>query len=146
MSSIIEKVEIFIQRLHDLDYAIAPEATKIWYYPTSTSTLTPPKKGRSLADSLANAITEYEGKKCDERSRVIYAHICLIWVNRAFSSGVIKEGQGLARKLKECQEKNAQLERDIEKLSIDYLNLQRQYEEFTKRVRLPDESDLENER
>lgn len=139
MSSIIEKVETFIQRLHDLDYSIAPEAIKIIYD-------FPSKEKKSLTDCLANAIYEYEANKDNEQVKLHYAQLCLIWINRAFACGVIEEAQGLAKKLGECRERNTQLERDIETLSVQYLQLQREHEEFMKRIRLPDEGNLENTR
>ena len=75
-----------------------------------------------------------------------YAQMCILWINRAFASGVIKEGQGLARQVAKCREKNTQLEKDLETLSVQYLQLQREHEEFMKRISPLDESDLEKER
>lgn len=141
MSTIIEKVEIFIQRLHDLDYTITPEATEIWYSDPSR-----PLDRKNLADHLANVISRYLREKDNEQDRFHCAQLCSLWINRAFACGVIKEGQGLARQLAECREKNIQLENDLEKLSVQYLQLQRTHEEFTKRIRLPDETDLEKDR
>ena len=141
MSSIIEKVEIFIRRLHDMDYIIDSESHKIWYSAPSK-----PTERKTLADYLANRISQYEGNKDNEQIRFAYARTCLLWINRAFACGVIKKGEGLARKLMECREKNIQLEKDVETLSVQYLQLQREHEEFTKRIRLPDESELEKER
>ena len=142
MSSIIERVETFIQRLNDLDYVIVPEATKILY----SSALPFSKERRPLSDCLANAISEYQMNKDNEKDRFDFAHACSVWINRGFTCGVIQEGQGLARKLKECQEKNVQLEKDIEKLSEEYVNLKKLHEmaQFAKYVELPREGDSED--
>ena len=137
MSSIIEKVETFIQRLHDMDYIITPEATKIIYRSQSN-----PLDNRLLSDLLGTAISEYEKNRNSDELRLGYAQRCLLWINKGFACGVVKESQGLARKLEECREKNAQLERDLERLSLEYLQLQ----ELTRRMGLPDESDLERAR
>jgi hypothetical protein len=146
MSSIIEKVETFIQRLHDLDYVIDQTATNIWYgrpppYPTLIDNRT------NLADNLSNAITDYEANKGNEQLKLASASRCLMWINKAFACGVIKEGEGLARKLKECQEKNVRLEKDVEKLSIDYLNLKKMQDEleFTRYVGPLDKDDSGDE-
>jgi len=136
MSSTIEKVDTFIQRLNDLDYIISPEAGKLFYGAPSISTET-----KSLADYLANAINEYELNR-DSKDSEFKARICHLWISRAFAQGVVQEGKGLAGKLKESREKNAQLERDLERLSVEYLYLK----ELTRRVGLSDESDLERQR
>lgn len=137
MSVIVERVETFIQRLNDLDYIISPEAGELLY----GDRLNPKERGKSLADYLANSINEYEQKR-DSKESEFKAIVCNLWINRAFAQGIVKEGQGLARKLKECRERNIQLESDLEKLSMEYLQLH----ELTRRVGLPDESDLERDR
>ncbi|NQT09085.1 hypothetical protein HQ586_08415 [Candidatus Bathyarchaeota archaeon] len=134
MSSIIEKVETFIQRLYDLDYVINQRASELTY--------TDENDQISLAHILSKRIVEYERVKDDEEKRLGYATICHIWITKAFTYRVVEEGQGLARKLKECLDRNAQLESDLEKLSLDYLALQ----ELTRRIGLPDERDLEKQK
>jgi len=133
MSSIFEKVDTFIQRLHDLYYVIDPKAAEIIYSSEG-------KPSHSLTDKLALTLEEYEENKDNENVGLIRAHIALLWINRAFLNGVVHEGQGLARKLDECQEKNIQLEGELEKLSVEYLRLQ----ELTNRINLlDDDNDLE---
>jgi len=137
MSEIYERVDTFIQRLHDLEYIITPEAKTIVYESKEN------KKDRSmLADELSNSITIYESRKDDDITRMKYARICNVWINRAFSCGVVRESEGLVKKLKECRDRNVRLESDLEKLSLDYLELQG----LTSRLGLPDEDDLERQR
>lgn len=125
MSSIIEKVETFIQRLHDMDYIFTPEAKGIWYVspsrPLYPSPLSPPKERKNLTDYLAIAISDYEENRDDEQHRLSYARTCLLWINRAFASGVIQEGKGLISK-------NKELERDVKHLRkrLDECNKRRQ--------------------
>ena len=132
MSEIIEKVETFIQRLHDLDYIVTPEAKKIGYIDKQTN------KEISIAHSLSLHISRYE-KNIDNELQLSFARLCLTWINKAFTYGVIQEGQGLARKLKEYRDRNAQLESDLEKLSLEYLELQ----DLNRRLGLSSEEDLE---
>lgn len=141
MSEIIEKVETFIQRLHDLDYIITPEAATIIY--SSKSDMF--ERG-TLSSYLSRRITEYEENKDEGSTKQSYARICHLWMIRAFSCGVVQEGNGLARKLKECREKNVQLERHNKVLSEEYLNLKMIYEDFTSRMTILDENDLEKQR
>ena len=141
MSEIIEKVETFIQRLHDLEYIITPEAKTITY--SSKSDMF---ERSTLSSYLSRRITEYEEKKDNDSTKLSYARICHLWIIRAFSCSVVREGPGLARKLKECREKNVQLERHNKVLSEEYLNLKMIHEDFASRMALLDENDLEDNR
>ncbi len=134
MSSIIEKVDSFIQRLHDMDCIISSEARQIFYI------LPKEPEGKSLADFLANAIHDYEKYSEDKELKFSRATICLLWINRAFTHGIVKDGEGLIRKLKECREKNIQLEKDLERLSEDYLRTQEEHG-FVARIFEPKDRD-----
>jgi len=97
-----------------------------------------------IVNSLS--IYEYEKNKEYKQTRLGYARICLLWINRAYAQGVVNEGQGLAGKLKECREKQAKLENELETISRQYLSLKTEYEAFASRLKLTDENDLEKER
>ncbi len=140
MSEAIERVETFIRRIHDLEYVFTPEAREMYF------TNIKGEKDRSLADWLSRRIFSYEQNREDKAQQLFYAKLCLLWINRAFACGVVQEGEGLARKLKECREKNVQLERHNKVLSEEYLNLKLKYEDFTSRMNVLDENDLEDER
>jgi hypothetical protein len=71
----------------------------------------------------------------------LLANYCLLWINRAFSYGVIQEGQGLAEKLDECREEKNQFKKELSVLSMKYLALQKQHEEFKKHVGLKSKAD-----
>lgn len=131
MNAVIEKVDDFVRKYHDLDYVIDSRAMEIWYGSSESSIFD--RKRTNLTDHLANAISMYDGSKDDnEQNRLVAASVCLIWINRAFACGVVKEGQGLARKLRETEERNVQLQKDLEKLSADYLNLKARLDQFSK--------------
>lgn len=125
-SNIIEKVEEFIQHLHKLEYVIDLKATNMRYRD---------EKGLnagSLSDLLANAISHYEEKRdiVDLNIKNLFAQMCLIWINRAFASGVVNHGEGLIAKLKECSEKNKELENELIKISEEYKYLRTEYEDI----------------
>lgn len=140
MSETIEKVETFIRRLHNLEYVITSEAREILYRDSQDQV---PK---NLADWLSRRIFSYEDNKDDEERQLFYAQLCLIWINKAFTCGVVQEGKSLIKKLDEYREKNVQLERDNKVLSEEFLNLQMVHAEFSSRMSLIDEKDLADER
>ena len=145
MSATIEKVETFIQRLQDLEYKITSEARQIRYKFKQTA-YPIPHDPRTLSDCLANAISEYQKRSDNEEERLNYARICYIWINRAFTLGVVQEGEGLVKKYEECREKNTMLENDLEHLSELYVELKRKYEPFEKNFfPMPEDNGLEDE-
>lgn len=135
MSGITEEVDRFIRRLHDMDYRVTLEATQLWFSPPSTFPSLALAKRRTLSDNLANAIAMYQENRDDERVRLRFAQECSVWINKAFSCGVIEEGLGLARKLEECEEMNTQLKTDLKKLSIEHMKLRKEHEEVMKGMR-----------
>lgn len=124
MNELIEKVETFIRRLHDLEYIITPEAQEFIYTDKKT------KKEISLAHMLSRKISEYERNKDNEKMRSFYAESCYSWINRAFTYGVVRERESLARLLQECQDKNVQLANDFEISSFKLKQLQEKMGRF----------------
>lgn len=130
MSDTIKKVETFIQRLHNLHYVVSLEASKLWYAPRSSEypfLLT--SKRKNLADNLADAITDYQENK-NKKSKLSYAKKLLMWINKAFTYGVIREGKSLIsenkkfeldvkrlqERLDECNKRNQKLEKENKRL------------------------------
>ena len=116
----IAKAEDMIQRFRDMDYVLKPEARTILFQSQVS------KEKETLSDQLWRTFAVYEDAKCKYPSdtdslqislRFNFAHMCLIMIDRALMSGVVEEGQGLARKLRECQAENAGLKADNEALS-----------------------------
>jgi hypothetical protein len=140
-SDIIAKVENFIRRVHDRDYIITEKAhTIIFSEPKdSTSMFGSRKEVGNLADLLAKSMSLYQvTKEVDKESTSIElfkaAAECLSWINEAFSWNIVKESEGLVNKLKKCEEKNSQLEKDIQELTTEYIGLQGKYAELDKLV------------
>ena len=78
MSEVIEKVETFIQRLHDLDYIIAPEPPTFFYESL--------EEKNTLSEFLADRIYDYEiNKENKDENKLLCARACLVWINRAFA-------------------------------------------------------------
>jgi hypothetical protein len=95
--SIVDKVEKFIQRIHDGTYKIDISAYKII---TEGDNLT--KIRTNLPETLAGAMQDYEVLKSVSPSpNQQAAASCLFWINRAFAYGVVREGESLIQKLGE---------------------------------------------
>jgi hypothetical protein len=125
--SVIQRVETFIQRLHDADIVIMPEALKITYQFPATdaySAMYPVK--RSLSDCLANAVSQYEEHRNDVLNIFYYADACLEWINRAITTGVIKEGKGLFSKTRNCEDKTRRLIEENRQLKEENDKLQKE--------------------
>jgi len=108
----VSEVENFIERLRTRDLVISQEAEKFIY-----------KKGKSngpyittfpttLSEGLSNAISYFETNK-DLSKRRMFADLCLIWINRAYSHGVIQEGKRLITKNKKLDEKVKHLQKRL---------------------------------
>jgi len=141
---VIQKVEVFIQRVHNLDYVISREAARLIYSRLDLKDIT---QARTLADHLANAMETYlESKKhlaesaSVEEERLsakliqVSAETCLLWINRAFASGIVQEGEGLVRKFKECQAENDKLRADNETLASELTQIRENYDGLLKRI------------
>lgn len=118
MSETIQKVESFIQRLHNGEIIITPEARNIRYGPIFQSAIIPrfSRLTKSLADNLSSVIWEYEQRKNDQRIKLALASHCLLWIDRARAQGVVVESEALIDKLSKCEEQNTQLKENIDKL------------------------------
>jgi cell division protein FtsB len=117
VSETIQKVENFIQRLHNGEIIITPEARNIRYGPIRQYGLTPifQRITKSLADYLSSTIWEYEQRKNDKQKNTLASH-CLMWIDRAYAHGVVRESEALIDKLGKCEEQNTQLKERIDKL------------------------------
>lgn len=121
---IIEKVEVFIQHMQNLDFVIDPVYSSIVYGDGEDS--------KTLSDLLVESITYYEGDRYnpDPRVSIPSAYKCLVQINRAFACGAIKEGEGIVAKLKECSEENVKLKKELEIISTELMRAKERIEEF----------------
>lgn len=135
----VKTIEEFIKQVREGDIIISDKASKI---PFVRKKFLFSYDKRMLSDLISEVMTTYEQTK----STVIgwwFAKVAgLKIINDAYAFGVIPNGEGLVRKLRECTERCAILEDELRKITRAYGDLQKKYEEFSKRVRIPNEDDL----
>lgn len=132
---ILKDVDKFIQRLNDGIFIVSPKATDLWYDVEGQDI-------SNLSDILSKVINEYRLNE-DSQKKPHLARNCIIWIQKALTTGVIHEGEGLAKKLDECREEKNQMKKELNSLSMNYLTLQGEYETFKKRVGLKNKADWE---
>jgi hypothetical protein len=96
--SIVDRVEEFIQRIHDRIYKIDPAANNMMFYNVDRTV------NRSLSDHLSEKMHDYDVIRHTTPSPNLQdraARNCLMWINKAFTYSVVKEGDGLLQKLEE---------------------------------------------
>lgn len=74
--------------------------------------------------------------------RLEAAKACGKVIGLAFAHGVVNEGEGLVRKLKECQDENNQLREDNHRLSNALKKTTTAFQEYQKRVRPAKENEV----
>lgn len=94
----------------------------------------PRKEASPLEITLMRTIEKKKAEALAQKFqiKVLAAETCLIWIDRAFTSGFIKESESLARKLRECIEKRTELERQLHKAHQSLQELQRNYDGLDK--------------
>jgi chromosome segregation ATPase len=77
----------------------------------------------------------------DARLRTTFAELCLQYIQRGYTYGIIKETTGLSKKLEVLEKTNTQLRNENEtckkklaRLSANYLTLQGRYEELNEKL------------
>ena len=100
---------------------------------------------RSLADLLSEKMHAYDVfRQVSPNLQDSAARNCLMWIDKAFTYGVVKEGDSLINKLEEkdkqisslkeeisdLKEKNSDLKEVAETLEKEYLDLQGRYNEL----------------
>jgi len=147
MVDFINEVEKFIRRRDNGEFIVTPiarEAKYLYIKPSSDSPIERLKNTMPLSDCLANSLKTYIFNT-DENAKLDLAITCYNWINTAWSCGALQEGQGLASKLDECREEKGQIEKELIILSSQYNALQKQFEKFTKTVKLKTKRDVEKE-
>jgi hypothetical protein len=107
-SEVIQQVETFIQRCHDLDYVFTPESRKMVYQASSGDK-------KLWANVIADAMTLYTLNK-DNSNRLDCAETCLGYINKAFAGGLVTEGPRLIARHKQAVAKIAELEAQVKEL------------------------------
>jgi hypothetical protein len=128
----IGKVENFINRLHNLEITIDPSANQILSDPNSEAPDT-----QNFSTYLAGQIEAFRFTKGSPYAAFV-AENCLRTINLAYTSGLVKEGTGLSTQLSLARKRISELEaceRDLQKLSNEYIELQGQYRELDNRLK-----------
>jgi hypothetical protein len=136
----IEEVEKFIRRLNDGEFIISTKTTELFYATRDESPYEQYKHRRTLSDTLADVINTYVLNE-DNLKKSQLAKNCRAWIEKAWTAGVIQEGQGLVKKLDECREEKNQMEKELSMLSQKYLTLQGEFALFKKTVGLKSKAD-----
>lgn len=127
------RVVNFIENLHNGNLYISDEARKLMYGHSSANAfnsinsmyLIPP---RSLSESLGNAINGF-----DLNPTLDNANRCLVWINRAYANGVVKESKGAISKLKEKEELIRNLEAELESTKANHKELEKKHSDLSNR-------------
>jgi hypothetical protein len=116
----VEIVESFIQGIHDSDIIIDQSARNIPFMKYESGQ---PPQQRNLADVLALMIETYHEHKNDN-FKEFYAKMCARWIEKARIFGVVKEGEGLTSKLKDCKSEKEELQKTLEEISNRNIQLE----------------------
>ena len=128
--STAERVEEFIQKIRDLDLVIDERASKTML--TRYEIGGTPHQA-SLSDLLAIMVNNYEETKGTSKHEA-FARLCASWIDKAHFIGVIKEGEGLNRKLKACETDKEQIKKDSEQIAERNLELELKCKELEGRL------------
>jgi hypothetical protein len=131
----IAEVEEFIKRRDDGEFAFNSTTMRLEYDTMETEKGIVQLKNRiALGDWLSLSLKHYffnENKNAN--TKLALAKEAYRWISIAWNNGAIQEGQGTARKLSECREHCADLEKKLEELSEKYLEATRKIEMFEKK-------------
>ena len=116
-SEVIQKVEVFIQRCHDLDYVFTPESRKMVVQNSEYGA-----SSKLWANVLAASMTEYTRNKLTA-NRLKYALTALANIDRALVMGLVTEGPGLIRRHAQAEAKVKALESENKRLSNENYHL-----------------------
>ena len=99
----VKEVEDLIQRLHNHDYEV----------------VTRNEMERNAAYELGEQLQIYAEYRCEEATRKTQAIRVKDAFDKAFATGIVKTGNGLVRKYKECQDGSTKLKDENQKLNED---------------------------
>ncbi len=151
---IVKEIGQWIDDFNDGIHEIKPDSRDI-LYGTIIQTLRyrfwPEKiEGQiTCSDMLSYAMAEYQLKKTYTigtealmKPRIFEAALaCKMVIQDLRARGLIYEGKGLMRQLKDCRENRHQLKRDLEILSSQFQTMRNKYEKLSKRVTPLNEND-----
>jgi hypothetical protein len=108
-----EIVESFIQRLHYLVIIIDQKAPDI---PITKYEAGQPPQTKNLSDLLALMVENYKEHRNDN-FRDMFAKLYAGWIDKAHIYGVVKQGEGLATKFKDCKSEKEEFQNTLDEIS-----------------------------
>jgi hypothetical protein len=154
---ILAQLDEWIQRFHDLDFAVKPEADqkkymdipqalRIAFFPKDKSQYAAIKY--TLSDILSIVLADYQYARTrylmadvNYESHIFeYAESCLMVIQDLLARGLIEEREGMAQKLRKCADEKKQVEQDNMKLSQAYEKLKIDFESYRKHIHSADET------
>ena len=116
----VEIVESFIQGLYDLEIIIDQKALDI---PITKYEAGQPPQTKNLSDVLALMVENYKEHRNDN-FRDMFAKFCAGWIDKAHIYGVVKQGEGLATKFKDCKSQKEELQKTLDEISDRNIRLE----------------------
>jgi hypothetical protein len=123
MNSSIKNVEDFIDKMRNQDIMIL--------YERARNVIVENGNKEPLSQALASSLTSYEmlGKDAFLPERENLANLCIEYINKAFTQGVIRENrEKLQRQVEETQKQITKINTDYEVLFAEYNELRREQE------------------
>lgn len=123
MNSSIKDVEDFIEKMRNQDIVIL--------YERARSIRVDKRNKEPLSQALASSLTSYEmlGREAFFPERENLANLCIGYINKAFTQGVIKENkEKLQRQVEEMQKQITKMSTDYEVLLAENNELRREQE------------------
>ena len=130
---IVQKVNDFVERLHNNELQISSDASKKTYRISRVGF----SDVQPLSDLLADALENYESSKVDKQTtdedRFAFAKILLHWIGIAYSNGLVKNND--ISKMKENEQKRTELEAELGKLYNRNAMLEAQCNQLEERIK-----------
>lgn len=139
-TKVLNQLDNWIDRYHGLDFKVKPEAAQARYseIPQTLRITFFPRDNwadvkYSMADILSIALANYQLARTryimadvNYESQIFdYAESLLIVIQDLLARGLVEEGEGLAVKLTECEERNKVLQEDNKILSARLVQLEK---------------------
>ncbi len=118
-SDLIQQVETFIKRCHDLDYVFTPESREMIVQGSGGGFFEPKQL---WANKVADALSLYTLNK-DNQYRLKYAQAALGYINKAIAAGLVTEGPALVQKYRKAEASIAELRTKVDELTAENLFL-----------------------
>lgn len=135
--SVIERVEKFSEKLKEIELVIDPRASSIRYEMPNHDMFDLFSRVHpvTLAELLADAKATYEENRHDPNLRIKLAIKYSALIDRAYTHGVVKHGDGFAKKVKEYEELIEKLKQDLKAMEKDRNAWKKRAEDYERTLR-----------